>query len=177
MLEVYRLASLILREKGMERWIRTERWILAVIGVFLTATVAFAVWPREIEPPVSGLDKPIFVNHGRASTRIVYEVDQPYFEAWRDLDVKLQIKGFKGPNVVGNWGAYRRNRRESVRLYQGTWQQKAMDKWGISLGNGSKTTVVHTIYRDSWWRVWRKVNRDWQWHMQEKQRLSRSSSP
>jgi hypothetical protein len=137
---------------------RIDRWALIGLGFFLLGSIAYAVWPRQLQPPIVGLGQPASIIRFRSSVRVTYVLDKPLREVYSDLDLRLQIKGYqKQPYSASTYA--KPTEKESIALYEGIYTQDASGRLSISW-NPNKTTLVQTIYTPRWWRFWRTFQRD-----------------
>jgi hypothetical protein len=138
---------------------RFERWVFAVGGVLFLTSVAYCLWPRGVEAPIRGLGEPTNIVRRSEYTCVCYVVDQPIQDAFTDVDMRLQIKGFKREN---RWGfSYRRGESEIVTVDRGVWRNAPDGTLWLDSEESGKTTIAYTVRTEGWWGPWRKAGYSW----------------
>lgn len=144
----------------MEAWIRFERWALGTLGVLWLACVGYAISEGGITQPVPELPQPSKILKKPNSTSVYYEIPSDKGAIPYDLDISLQIKGFKRPQ--GTWpGFYQKSREEYIHVYQGRVITIPSGQVTVAY-DPQKITVLHVLRQRTWGSAWRRMQLNWE---------------
>lgn len=152
----------------MEAWQRFERWGFITLGALFLGLFIYIAWPRTLEPPIPELGQPFRISHTRGTTQAVYIIREPVSQVLGKIDYRLKNRGFRRP--PNSWyGLLTRNNTEWIRTMQGEWKSGPNGQFSVEW-NPNVTTIVYSFRRPTWWRAWRRVERDWTNRKREKAR-------
>ena len=150
----------------MEAWQRFERGVLITLGTLFLGLLTYIALPRTLEPPIPELGRPVEITHTRGTTQAVYVIREPMWQALAKIDYRLKNRGFKQPPDTWN-GLLTRNNSEWIRTMQGQWKSGPNGQYMVQW-DPNVTTIVYSFRRPTWWRAWRRVQRDWNNRNREK---------
>ena len=139
----------------MQTLVRIDRWVIGLCTAIAAGSFAYAFLTPTLVPPIPGIGNPKYIEGNPVLSTAVYHIEN---QSYSDIDIRLQIKGFKREQGASS-NFFFRGRTERVFVYPGQFR---MFPNGTSRFEPVPNVIslIYSVRPKNWGYFWHRFKSD-----------------